>query len=90
MADIEFHKPRYWTDETSGFLQPAIEAFCNGYQMTPNQITTMRAYLRQWIDAPAWQGPAVDELRKAVNGLTSRQAIADWLAEALREGIDPL
>jgi hypothetical protein len=40
--------------------------------------------------APAWAGPAVEELRREVDELTSRQAIKAWLDHALNEGIDPL
>jgi hypothetical protein len=58
--------------------------------MTPGEIAAMRAYLRQWIMAPGWQGPAIDALRAAVDGLTSRQAIERWLDKAVDAGIDPL
>ena len=55
-----------------------------------DEIAAMRAYLRQWIMAPAWQGPAIDALRAGIDGLTSRQAIRRWLDLALDENIDPL
>lgn len=56
--------------------------------MTDAQIAAMRAYLRQWIEAPHWAGAAL--LRRDVDSLTSRAAISDWLARAERLGIDPL
>jgi hypothetical protein len=82
--------PGYWMYETSGALRPAIVAYLNHDEMTPAEIAAMRAYLRQWIMADSWQGPAIDALRTAIDGLTSRQAIHRWLARALDENIDPL
>jgi hypothetical protein len=82
--------PGYWMNETSGVLRPAIVAYLEGDELTPAEIAAIRAYLRQWIMAPAWAGPAVEELRREVDELTSRQAIKAWLDHALNEGIDPL
>lgn len=87
---LHMHKPGYWMHETTGILRPAIEAFCSGEPMTPAHIAAMRVYLRQWIAAPLWQGPVVDELRQSVNCLNSAAAIREWLVEAVREGVDPL
>ena len=80
--------PGYWMNETT--LRPAIVAYLEGDEPTPAEIAAIRAYLRQWIMAPGWDGPAVDELRRRVDELTSRQAIKAWLHHALNEGIDPL
>jgi len=82
--------PGYWMHETSGVLRPAVEAYLNGEPMTKEQITAMRAYLRQWIWAPGWIGREVRFLRKAIDDLRSREAIASWLAIAGDAGIDPL
>jgi hypothetical protein len=82
--------PGYWMYETSGALRPAIVAYLQGDELTPAEIAAIRAYLRQWIMAPAWHGPAIDALRAAIDGLTSRQAIRRWLDIALDENIDPL
>jgi hypothetical protein len=82
--------PGYWRNETSGVLRPAIVAYLEGDELAPAEIAAIRAYLRQWIMAPGWDGPAVDELRRQVDELTSRQAIKAWLHHALNEGIDPL
>jgi len=82
--------PGYWMYETSGALRPAIAAYLQGDELTPAEIAVIRAYLRQWIMADGWHGPAIDALRAAIDGLTSRQAIRRWLDIALDEGIDPL
>lgn len=81
--------PGYWQNETSGVLRPAIEAYLAGSDMTVDQIAAMRAYLRQWINAGAWHGDIVIELRDGVDGLTTRAAIGNWLTTALEAGIDP-
>jgi hypothetical protein len=51
----------------------------------------MRAYLRQWIEAPSWAGgEALDNLRHGIDQLTSRGEIRAWLDLAEMIGIDPL
>ena len=80
--------PGHWMYETSGVLRPAITAYLEGDELTPQEVAAIRAYLRQWIMADGFYG--VDELKAGVDGLTSRQAIHDWLDKALEAGIDPL
>lgn len=86
MSDV----PGYWMHETSGVLRPAIMAYLLDKPMTDEQVATMRAYLRQWINAPTWRGPDVDELRRGIDALTSCEAIDEWISRALDAGIDPL
>ena len=76
--------------ETSSALRPAIVAYLEGDELTPAEIAAIRAYLRQWCNAPGFQEADVEELRAGVDGLTSRQAIARWLDKAIDAGIDPL
>lgn len=76
--------------ETSGVLRPAVEAYLFGRPLTPVAVAALRAYLRQWIDAPAWRGAGIVELRERIKALTTREAIAAWLDDALAFGIDPL
>lgn len=91
--------PGYWMHETSGVLRPAVETFLAGGPLSPAQIAALRAYLRQWIMAPVWDGnpfagledrAALAELRDTVDDLATREAIARWLGYAADEGIDPL
>jgi len=82
--------PGYWMNEQSGVLRPAIEAYLRHQSMTPIQIATVRAYLRQWIGAPAWKGPLSDVLRTAVEEIIERDDITRWLSLAETCGIDPL
>jgi hypothetical protein len=80
--------PGYWMNEMSGDLRPVIEAYLHGRELTPEQCAIMRVYLWQWIMHPAWTG--VEELRSSIEGLTSNEAIDQWLEQALVLGIDPL
>jgi len=82
--------PGFWMNETSGVLRPAIETYLDGGNLPPEQVVTMRAYLRQWIDAPGWLGPEVEQLRSEIDGLTSHSAIKNWINQASELGIDPL
>lgn len=90
MSGLPDGAPGYWMHETSGVLRPAVMAYLEGDDMTPEHIAAMRAYLRQWIEAPAWRGFIVDDLRRTLDGLTSRPAIREWLDLADEAGIDPL
>jgi hypothetical protein len=92
-------EPGYWVYETSGVLQPAVEAYLRGEVLTGEQIAAMRAYLRQWIGSPVWdQNPhaGADErawlagMRLACDALLSREAIEAWLDQAIEAGLDPL
>lgn len=83
-------EPRYWMDETSGVLRPAVEAYLSGGPLSDSHVAALRAYLRQWIMSPVWGGIEVVRLRDRVEGLTSRQAIEAWLDSAIDAGIDPL
>jgi hypothetical protein len=91
-------EPNYWRYETTGVLQPAIDAFLAG-SMTPTQISVMRAYLRQWVDASVWDrnphNTPVDrarlaEMRQRVDGLTNFAAIEDFIADLTDDWMDPL
>jgi hypothetical protein len=82
--------PGFWMHETSGVLRPVVEAYLKGEPLSGEQIATMRAYLRQWIEADVWDGPGIDVLRASVGTLTTRAAIRRWLDAAMDEAIDPL
>lgn len=81
--------PGHWMFETSGVLRPVVRAYLEGAPLTLSDFILLRDYLRQWIEAP-WQGPRITELRAAIDGLNSGQAIKRWLDIAETEGIDPL
>jgi hypothetical protein len=86
-------EPRYWMHETSGTLKPVVEAYLNNRTLSELDIAILQQYLRQWIMAEAWDalvGRRLKTLRQDIEGLTSRDAISDWLAEAIEIGIDPL
>jgi hypothetical protein len=82
--------PDVWMYETIGVLHPAVRAYLKGKPMTAKDIAAVRAYLTVWIFAPEFVGDGVEALRQAVDGLTSRRAIKDWLAMARKEWISPL
>jgi hypothetical protein len=91
--------PGYWMHETSGVLRPAVEAYLNGVEMTPEQIAAMRAYLRQWIMAPVWDANPyagkhevgwLAQMRFRIDRLTTREAIKSWVEDAIDAGMDPL
>jgi hypothetical protein len=76
--------------ETSSVLRPAVKAYLKGKPMEAKEIAAVRAYLRVWIFAPAFDDEGVEALRQSVDGLTSRKAIEDWLALARKEWVSPV
>jgi hypothetical protein len=92
-------EPGYWMHETSGVLRPAVEAYLNDEPLSRRQIAALRAYFRQWIASPVWdrnphagvrERAWLTRMRARVDQLTNRQALSDWIAEAIDNGIDPL
>jgi hypothetical protein len=82
--------PGYWMNETSGVLQPAVEAYLRREPLDEAAIAALRAYLRQWIQAPTWKGgPVLYQLRQNIDELISRDAIDEWVRLALTADIDP-
>ena len=90
--------PGFWTYETSGVLFPAVEAFLHGHELTPEHIAALRAYLRQWINATAWDhNPYAGDkehtwlarMRARCDWLVSRQAIAEYVDELVAKAMDP-
>jgi hypothetical protein len=61
-------------NETSGALRPAMEAYLYGEPMQPIQVAAVRAYLRQWMEAP-WKGPMIDVLLRTAEGIIERDDI---------------
>jgi hypothetical protein len=89
--------PKYWMNEVSGFLRPAIEAYLNHTPMSSRDIAAMRSYLCQWIDSPVWDdedrshwNERLSRLRKMAKQISNREDISLWIHLALEDGIDPL
>lgn len=87
--------PGYWIYETSGKLRLVIERYLDNTELSPQDCATMRAYLRQWIFSPVWDGnphgrDILADLRNRVDSLTDRGRIDHWLRDAEEFGVDPL
>jgi hypothetical protein len=91
--------PKYWRDETGGELVPAMERYIKRKDLSLRDLVLIRAYLRQWIESPAWDlNPHSDEhsaanlklLRESATKLFRRADIEEWIRAALEIGIDPL
>ena len=89
--------PRYWRYEIGGELRPAMERYLLNEPARPGDVSLIRAYLRQWIDSPVWDGGvdgetrnALDGLRTRVHDLHNRLQVDMWLELALELGINPL
>ena len=92
--------PRYWKYEQSGLVALAVAAFIEApMSLNESDLAIMRAYVKQWIDSPAWDGnPHADEhglavlkaLRVEAPRIRTPRDLVWWLAVATREGFDPL
>jgi hypothetical protein len=85
--------------ETTGQLRPVVESYLRGGMLDRTQLRIMRAYLRQWIESPAWdKNPHktedvrkyLTELRAGVSDIDSMERLEQWLISAVAAGIDPL
>lgn len=90
--------PGYWMHETSGVLVPAVERYLVGELRTAD-IPVIRAYLRQWVNATAWDdNPHHDaedirqlaDLRSRIDAISTRADIDAWINIATDMGMDPL
>ena len=81
----------------AGNSSPAVHRYLEDQPAHPDDLSLLRAYLRQWIDSPVWDAGAcandqtdLANLRRDVRELRSRGDIARWLEQAFDLGIDPL
>lgn len=81
--------PGYWPNETTGVLRPVVEKYLRGDALDPDEVATMRAYLRQWVAAP-FAGPEIRPLRDDAERIRTHDDVREWLRRALDVGIDPL
>jgi len=91
--------PGYWLYEQSGVLKPVVEKYLNGNLLSQNELGIMRAYLRQWVASPVWDGnPHADEesraelnaLRGAISKITDQAHLEEWFQKGLDLGMVPL
>lgn len=82
--------PGYWMYETTGILKPAVHHYLHRKTLSERDVAALRAYFRQWMEGDWAETSGVQELRRDVDKLLSREAIEHWLDRALAEGIDPL
>ncbi|HEY1242197.1 MAG TPA: hypothetical protein VGF16_16650 [Bryobacteraceae bacterium] len=88
--------PKYWVNESSGVLVPVVEKYLRGEPLDANQLGIMRAYLRQWVQSPAWdQNPhggrdELNRLRGRVSAIDNMRRLDEWIDDAVKFGMDPL
>ena len=90
--------PKYWTLEPRE-LSVAVHAYMAGKGLTVRDMVLMRAYLRQWVDSPVWEGDPHEtdggrqwlvELRERVRAIASPNDIAQCLSIMTARRMDPL
>jgi hypothetical protein len=90
--------PKYWTFEPPE-LCVAVHAYRAGEDLTVREVVLMRAYLKQWVDSPVWEGYPYEtdggrqwlaELRERVRAIASPDDIAQALSIMTARRMDPL
>jgi hypothetical protein len=90
--------PKYWTFEPPE-LSVAVHAYLAGKDLTVRDVALMRAYLKQWVDSPVWEGYPDEtdggrqwlaELRQRVRAIASPDDIAQALSIMTARRMDPL
>lgn len=75
-------------NETGGMLQSVVRGYLEGDDLDAAGLAVMRAYLRQWMEAP-WAGE-VATLRADVEAILTTDDLRSWLRRAAAAGVDPL
>ena len=98
-ARESFRVPCHWTDEVSGQLAPAVQAYLKHQRLSRVQVRVLRAYFLQWIQSPVWDMNThttkqsrieLRLLRESVSSICSNEDIHHWLQDAVKLGLDPL
>ncbi len=82
--------PRFWMEETTGTLAPAVEIYLRGERLAADQLALLQIYLRQYLERAVM---ADDADRPRLLGRVARvhnTLDLERLAEALAEaGVEP-
>ena len=90
--------PKYWTFEPPE-LSVAVHAYTAGKGLTVRDVALMRAYLKQWVDSPVWEGYPYETdggrqwlagLRERVRAIASPADIKQALSIMTARRMDPL
>jgi hypothetical protein len=91
--------PKFWRYETGGELVPAMERYIRGESLQLRDVSLIRAYLRQWVEAPVWEmnplrtlesSIALGILRAKVAGASTKGHLDSCVQFAIELGMDPL
>lgn len=91
--------PKYWLYETGGELAEAMRRYIGNEELSVRDLGLIRAYLRQWVDSPAWDAnPAASDLSKRrlnrlrakVFDAMTKERIDQCVEMAVDMGMDPL
>ena len=90
--------PKYWTFEPPE-LGEAVQAYTAGEDLTVRGVVLMRAYLKQWVDSPVWEGYPYEtdggrqwlaELRERVRAIALPADFKQALSIMTARRMDPL
>jgi hypothetical protein len=90
--------PKYWTFERPE-LSVAVQACMAGHVLTVRDVALMRAYLKQWVDSPVWEGYPYEtdggrqwlaELRERVRAIALPADFKQALSIMTARRMDPL
>ena len=91
--------PKYWMYEQGGELGPAMLGYLKGDELSIRDLRLIAAYLRQWVDSPAWDAnPALSAesrqelatLRQKTASARTKAQIDESVSMAVDMGMDPL
>jgi len=91
--------PKYWMYETGGLLAAAMKRYLESRAMTLRDFMLIQAYLRQWVESPAWDlnphlsaegAEVLRMLRHQVREARTETAIRRVVKLLVDAGMDPL
>ena len=81
--------PRFWMEEKTGVLEEAVEAYIDGERLTAAQLTTIRTYLKQFIERAPLTGDAkVHLLLQKIERIRTSKDVEDFADEAAEYGAE--
>jgi hypothetical protein len=82
--------PRFWMEEDSGLLAPAVDAYINGEKLDAQQLELLQLYLRQFLERAVLTGAANrNKLLARVARLRSAHDIERFADELAEWGVEP-
>jgi hypothetical protein len=82
--------PHFWMTEQTGRLEEAVEAYFTGEKLSPEHLSLIKQYLRQYVERALLTGDANrPKLLQEIDKLRSTRDIENYADDIADFGIEP-